>query len=154
LAIAVEIPGRGSLRLEHVVFDVNGTLTNRGAVIDGVAERLAELRERVDVHLLSADTFGALQAVAGELGVRAQAITDGQEKAQAVRALGPERCAAIGNGANDASMLEAAALGIAVIGPEGASSRALLAADVLCASIVSALDLLLDARALVATLRS
>ena len=59
----------------------------------------------------------------------------------------------IGNGANDVLVLEGAALGIAVIGPEGASSAALRAADVVCASIVDALDLLLEPRALTATLR-
>jgi soluble P-type ATPase len=50
-------------------------------------------------------------------------------------------------------MLAAAALGIAVLGPEGASSTALRAADVVCPSILHALDLLLDDRALAATLR-
>jgi soluble P-type ATPase len=50
-------------------------------------------------------------------------------------------------------MLAAAALGIAVVGPEGAAGAAVRAADVVCASIVDALDLLLDERLLVATLR-
>ena len=68
--------------------------------------------------------------------------------------LGAAGCVAIGNGANDVPMLERAALGIAVIGPEGASGRALAAADVVCRSVVEALDLLLDPRLLVATLRS
>ncbi len=67
--------------------------------------------------------------------------------------LGPERCVAIGNGANDAAMLEAAALGIAVVGPEGAAASAVGNADVVCTSITDALDLLLDERALIATLR-
>ena len=59
----------------------------------------------------------------------------------------------IGNGANDALVLEAAALGIVVLGPEGASSRALRAADIVCSAVTDALDLLLDPTALAATLR-
>jgi len=59
----------------------------------------------------------------------------------------------VGNGANDAAALRAAALGIAVIGPEGASAEALVAADVVCTSILQALDLLVDEQALTATLR-
>jgi soluble P-type ATPase len=50
-------------------------------------------------------------------------------------------------------VLEAAALGIAVVGPEGASGAAVRSADVLCRSVLEALDLLLDTRALGATLR-
>jgi soluble P-type ATPase len=50
-------------------------------------------------------------------------------------------------------MLEAAALAIAIVGPDGASAHAVAAADIVCASIVQALDLLLDERALIATLR-
>jgi soluble P-type ATPase len=50
-------------------------------------------------------------------------------------------------------MLREAALGVAVIGPEGAATSALRAADVICHSILDALDLLLDEQALASTLR-
>lgn len=154
MAIRVDIPGRGLLALEHALLDVNGTLTDRGALVDGVVDRLLHLATRVDVHLLSADTFGTLATVAEELGAAASVVVaTGEEKARVVAELGPERCAAIGNGANDEAMLRAAALGLAVIGPEGASATALRSADVVCRSIVETLDLLLDDTALIATLR-
>ncbi len=153
MSIDVEIPGREPLRLEHLVLDLNGTLTNRGTLIAGVAERLALLAARLEVHVLSADTFGTLWAATADLGARVHAVADGEEKARHVQELGAGRCAAIGNGANDAAMLEAAALGIAVLGPEGAAASAVRSADVVCASVLDALDLLLDERALVATLR-
>jgi soluble P-type ATPase len=70
-----------------------------------------------------------------------------------LESLGAARSAVIGNGANDADVLAAAALGIAIIGPEGASALALSAADLVCHSITAALDLLADPRALTATLR-
>jgi P-type E1-E2 ATPase len=153
VAISADIPGRGPLVLEHLVLDLNGTLTNRGELIDGVAERLAQLTPKLRVQLLSADTFGVLAGVSEELQAHSRTVTTGEEKARCVWELGAERCAAIGNGANDAAMLEIAALGIAVVGPEGASATAIAAADVVCASIGAALDVLLDERALVATLR-
>lgn len=139
--------------LACLVLDVNGTLTNRGEVIDDVAVQLQALRETLDVHLVSADTFGSLARVASKLGLASKVIGEGAEKAAFVRQLGSHRCAAIGNGANDAGMLREAALGIAVIGPEGAAAAALAAADVVCRSIVEALDLLVDDRALAATMR-
>ena len=154
MTLRVEVPGQEPLELEHLVLDVNGTLTDRGRVIHGVPERLSQLAAQLEVHVLSADTFGTLSSVAEALGVAARTIATGSDKARYVDELGAERCVAIGNGANDAEMLELAALGIAVVGPEGAAARALGSADVVCASIVAALDLLLDERALRATLRS
>lgn len=153
MAFTIHVPGDADLRLEHLLLDVNGTLTDRGALVDGVAERLAALAGTLEIRLLSADTFGTLADVAGALGARAGLVASGEEKAHVVVELGSARCAAIGNGANDAAMLQEAALGIAVVGREGAAGSAIRAADVVCTSILDALDLLLDERALVATLR-
>jgi P-type E1-E2 ATPase len=154
VALTADIPGRAPLHVEHVVFDVNGTLSNRGVLIDGVQDLLERVGERLEVYLLSADTFGTLDAVAARLGARATAISSGDDKRRVVEELGADRCVAIGNGANDEAMLTSAALGIAVVGPEGAAGAALRAADVVCASIHDALALLLDEQALRATLRS
>ena len=154
MSLRAEIPGRGRLELDHLVLDVNGTLTDRGELIEGVAGRLARVGRVLQVHLLSADTFGTLADVAAGLGTDVTRIATGDDKRRIVEQLGAERCAAVGNGTNDATMLDAAALGIAVVGPEGAAGSAIRAADVVCASILDALDLLLDERALQATLRS
>ena len=64
MTVRVPIPGRDELRLEHLMLDVNGTLTNRGVLIDGVEERLDRLRGTLDIRLVSADTFGTLDALA------------------------------------------------------------------------------------------
>jgi soluble P-type ATPase len=40
MTLSVSIPGRGDLRLEHLLLDVNGTLTNRGVLLEGVEARL------------------------------------------------------------------------------------------------------------------
>jgi soluble P-type ATPase len=102
---------------------------------------------------VSADTFGTLDGIAAGLGVDAVRARTGADKLLELDRLDRDRCAVIGNGANDAQVLEAAALGLVVIGPEGASSAALRAADVICQSAADAIDLLLDPQALSATLR-
>lgn len=135
------------------MLDVNGTLTNRGELIDDVEAQLRKLQETMEVHLVSADTFGSLAHVASVLGVDSNVVDDGVQKASFVWQLGAHRCAAIGNGANDEAMLREAALGIAVIGPEGAATSTLRAADIVCRSIGDALRLVLDDQALAATLR-
>ena len=151
--LIVDIPGVGILRLEHLVLDLNGTLTDRGRLIEGVADRIDRLRTDLDLHLLTADTFGTATELARRLGIELATISDGEEKARVVARLGPDATVAIGNGRNDVPMLQVAAVGIAVLGPEGAAAPALAAADLVCRSITDALDLLLDPTALVATMR-
>jgi len=149
----VEVPGRPMLELAYLVLDVNGTLTDHGVLIDGVEPALRKLQETLELHLLSADTFGSLAAIAATLGVNSHVVRDGGEKADFVRKTGSKHCVAIGNGANDEAMLREAAFGIALIGPEGATPATIAAADVVCSSIGDALALLLSERALAATLR-
>jgi soluble P-type ATPase len=154
VTLTIEIPGRPALELGHLLLDLNGTLTDRGELIDGVGDRLSQLGRHLELHALSADTFGTLGELAGELPVTPHRISTGADKLEFLEALGAQRCAALGNGTNDVAMLSGAAFAIAVIGPEGASAAALAAADVVCRSIIDALDLLLDPRAIVATLRA
>ncbi len=76
-----------------------------------------------------------------------------ERKLEYVRALDANRVVAIGNGRNDRAMIEAAALGIAVIQVEGAAVETLLAADIAVSSVLDALDLLASPLRLAATLR-
>jgi soluble P-type ATPase len=154
MTFQLEIPGRGQLELEHLLLDQNGTLSDRGELIAGVGERLAAIGEQMRVHILTADTFGTLDRVVEELGVEGHRIGTAIDKHAFMRELGPDWCAAIGNGRNDVEMLQAAALGIAVLGPEGTSKAAIAAADLVCPSILVALDLFIEPQLLVATLRS
>ena len=172
--LTIEIPGYGRLALEHLALDLNGTLALDGKVLPGVAERLMALSPYLQIHLLTADTRGRGAATAATLGISLHRLTpgfavsaprpelgtkaqpNGDEAAQKrafVESLGAERVAAVGNGANDAEMLAVAALGVAVLGPEGLARAAWQNADLVVPDIGVALDLLLHPRRLVATLR-
>ena len=157
--LMVDILGWRSLQLEFLLLDVNGTLTLDGELLAGVDAGLKALIQLgvLNVQLISADTFGRLDNIAAQLGVQAKRLEPGRpeaaQKGDAVKQLGADHVVAIGNGANDADMLREAALGIAVLGPEGLAGSALAAADVVVASISDALGLLLNSRRLVATLR-
>ena len=154
--LVIDIPGVETLRLTHLVLDLNGTLATDGDLIPGTAERVRALQGHLDCHLLTADTLGTAARVATELGCRLEVVgAVGQDTAKTtyVAGLGRRQCVAIGNGANDAQMLFHAALGICVVGPEGAASTAAIASDVICSSINDALDLLLHPIRLAATLR-
>jgi len=154
--IELTIPGRGVLALEHLVCDVSGTLSVDGYLPDGMVPALRRLRDRLAVHLLTADTHGRQALIDQQLGLQAVRITPGDEAAQKasfVKSLGAETVIAIGQGANDAAMLSVAAVGVCVLSPEGSAVETLLAADVVVADIFTALELLDKPLRLVATLR-
>ena len=154
--ITVDAPGWGSYPIRHLLLDLNGTLTLDGVLIPGVRERILDLSEKLDIHILTADTFGSAAKVCGDLPVTLHIIPKRDQilaKQKYLRGL-PLKTVVIGNGRNDMGMLVDAALGIAVLGPEGTSTEAMRAADVMTASINDALDLLINPDRLKATLRS
>jgi len=154
--VELTIPGRGILRLKYLVLDLNGTLTLDGELIDGVVERLEQLRKDFTVCLLTADMHGTATKLAADLQLELKRIkptAEREQKSAVVRELGEQQVVAIGAGANDAAMLKAAALGIAVLGPEGLATSVLSAADIVAPGITEALDLLLVPDRLIATLR-
>lgn len=154
--IELNIPGRGTLQLEHLVSDVNGTLALDGQLPEGLARLLTQLRDRLEIHLLTADTHGRQTVIDQQLNLRAVRIqpgNEGQQKADYIQKLGAERVVAIGQGANDAHMLKCAALGICVLSGEGTAVETLLAADLVSPDIFAALQLLEKPLRIVASLR-
>jgi len=142
--------------VEHLVLDYNGTVALDGSLLPGVADRVARLGDHVEVHVITADTFGGAASETADLPVSLQIIGKGgqaQAKLRLVEALGPATVVAVGNGANDRLMLESAALGICVLGGEGAATATLVASDVTVRNVVDGLDLLLQPGRLAATLR-
>ena len=168
--LALAPPGRASLHLRHLVLDYNGTLACRGLLLPGVGERLRALAELLAVHVVTLDTFGSARAELDRelaLATAPEPAGDGlsldilkpggggeaEAKLDFVRRLGPERCCAVGNGANDGLMLEAAALSVCVMGREGCAVDTLNRAHLCVADVRDALDLLLYPASCVATLR-
>lgn len=154
--IELNITGRDMIRLQHLVCDVNGTLAVDGRLIDGVPHALTTLRDRLVLHLLTADTHGKQDRIDEQLGVTAVRIPAGGEddaKADYVSNLGSESVVAVGQGANDETMLRTAEIGICVLASEGAFLETLQAADIVTADILSALALLENPTRMVATLR-
>jgi soluble P-type ATPase len=155
--IKVDIPGRAAVCYSHIVLDFNGTMACDGILIPGVEEKLNRLADNLEVHILTADTFGlcrtSCRGIRGTIKILSTA-QGGPEKQKFVEELGAEGVIAVGNGANDALMLAGAALGVVVTGPECTSAKALQAADVVARDINAALEMFLDTRRLIATLRA
>lgn len=155
MGIDVDI-GSGRIELRRLVLDLNGTIACDGILLPGIEERIDALRGRLAIQLVSGDSFGTAATVGRRLGVPVVSLdadAQGVQKRDVIKRIGRESVVVIGNGCNDALALEIAALGICVIGPEGAAAAALRAADIVVGSAASALDLLVNPIRLRATLR-
>ncbi|ASJ07175.1 HAD family hydrolase [Thermococcus pacificus] len=147
----MEVPNYGKVDFKAVLFDLNGTLGERGRINEEVKHLLERLADKYTVVVLSADTFGTLEEELKGLPVRVERVSNGVEKAEIAKGYAPY--AALGNGNNDVAMLEGAELAFCVIGPEGATVDALLASDIVVKDVRDAIAMLLDERKLIATLR-
>lgn len=155
--LAIAIPGFRDLQLEHLVLDYNGTLAIDGRLIPGVREALRALADQVEIHVVTADTFGCAASELSGLPVKMTIIppeAQAEAKLAYVQAINAKRVCAIGNGRNDRKMLAGAAVSIALIQREGGAGEALAAAAVVTVDILDALDLLRHPARLIATLRS
>jgi soluble P-type ATPase len=158
--IRLEIPGLGVREIARVITDYTGTHAFAGAVRPAVKARLAALARAVEIHVLTADTFGTAGRELAELPVVVHVLTgeglDEQKRAYVLER-DPRQVAAFGNGNNDRLLLravrDAGGLAIAVDNGEGCALDAILAADLLVHGSENALDLLLDPDRCRATLR-
>ncbi len=154
--IIIETPGMKKWEAEYLVLDYNGTLAIDGKLIPGIKSLLEKLSSQLKIHILTVDTFGTSKQELAEINCELEIIDKEMQdvhKEIYVDHLVQEKVIAIGNGANDALMLAAAGLGILVIQKEGASVKALMNADIVCNSIIDALELLTNPLRMVATLR-
>jgi len=155
--LAIAIPGFRQLELEHLVLDYNGTLAIDGSLIPGVREALGALADKVEIHVVTADTFGCAQRELSGVPAKLSIIpfeSQAEAKLAYVQKLGAEHVCAIGNGRNDRKMLAAAAVGVALLQREGVAGEALACAAVVATDVLDALDLLRLPARLIATLRS
>ena len=150
------IPGSGTLDIKNILLDYNGTLAVDGILIPGVEHVLNELSLQYYIHIITADTFGTCETELRNVKCTFNRLEPGNQseaKLKYLHSLGKENTACIGNGRNDMLMLKESVLGIALIQDEGVFTGTLLASDVICQDIFSALDYFRKPKRLIATLR-
>ena len=152
--LALNIPGRGQFNINHLVLDFNGTIAFNGELIPGVAERIKLLCKEMEIHVITADTNGSVSGECSGLPVIVHVLQSNDhtaEKGKFVSELDGVIC--MGNGANDEAMFEAADIAIAITGREGCATSTILKSDLIIDDINDALDLLLNPKRLIATMR-
>lgn len=155
--IKITIPGNAEAVINNVVFDMNGTLAEDGIINDHVKNLLNDLSKLVNIYIITSDTFGSAgQAVKGInaklLIIEGEGSAD--KKKEIVYKLGYSETVIVGNGYNDHAMFKQGFIGIGVIGSEGLALKAALHCDIIVVKIEDAINLLLNPKKMIATLRN
>jgi soluble P-type ATPase len=149
------MPDQPPLEIKTIILDLNGTLSVGGSIPEGATERLAALKKRgFRLLFLSGNTRGNADELAEELGIEWKYATTGAEKRAIAEKLEPETCASIGNGLIDLELTKLVKLGVVTLQSEGIHVQTLLQADVAVPTINDALDLFLDEKRMIATMRT
>ena len=144
--ISIEGPGKGNLEIEFILIDFEGALAFDRRVHPKAKDKINLLSKRTKIYILTKGEKEVEEEILRRVKAEIFYFTEGetsQRKLALLRQLGATRTVAIGNGVDDAPMLEEAGLGICVIGKEGTSVEALKKADVVVSNILDALDFLL-----------
>jgi soluble P-type ATPase len=157
--IAVRIPGFGSRLIRTLVSDYTGTLSCRGKLTPGVKPLLRRLSKLVEVEIVTADTYGTAHQQLKGIAVPnlLESKRQDREKRDFAKRFNLANVAALGNGNNDRLLLravkQAGGLAIAIDNGEGCALDALVHAHIFVSGVANALRLLLNRKALKATLR-
>lgn len=152
----LDIPGYKVLDLKYLVLDYNGTIAIDGYIPDYMREGLRRLADRFRIFVVTADTHGNAGAQCAGLPVEIYTFPSSDAahaKQEIVEKLGSEKCVCVGNGRNDVLMCRIAGLSVAVMDAEGMYGRLSAEADVCVRSMREGLELLMNEKRLIATLR-
>jgi soluble P-type ATPase len=144
--IIIQKPGQEPLSIEFILVDFEGTLASDRRVHPKARDKLNLLSKRSKIYILAKGEQEAIGEILKKVKAEVIYLTEGeasQRKLDLLRQVGATRTVAIGNGVDDAAMIEEAGLGICIIGKEGTSAEATKKADVVFTDILHALDFLL-----------
>ncbi len=144
--IFISRPGQDPLEVDFVLIDFDGALASDGRVHPKAKDKVNLLSKRTKIYILAKDDKEKVEDVLKKVKSEIVYIHEGeasQAKLDLLRRLGAGRTVAIGNGVDDAPMVEEAGLGICVLRKEGAGAQTLGKADLVFTDVVDALDFLL-----------
>jgi soluble P-type ATPase len=144
--ITIQRPGQEPLEIDFILIDFEGTLASDRRVHPKAKDKINLLSKRTKIYILTKEGKEVSEETLRKVKAEIFYLIEGdasQGKLNLLRQLGETRTAVIGNGVDDAPVIEEAGLGICVIGKEGASAEAMKKADVVVLNILDALDFLL-----------
>jgi soluble P-type ATPase len=144
--ISIERPGQNNLEIEFILIDFEGTLAFDRRVHPKAKDKINLLSKRTKIYILVKEKKELVDERLKKVKAEITYLTEGeasQGKLDLLRKLGATRCVAIGNGVDDALMMDEAGFGICILGKEGTFPEAMNKADAVFLDILDALDFLL-----------
>lgn len=144
--ISIERPGQKPLEIDFILIDFEGTLASDRRVHPKAKDKINLLSKRTKIYILTKGEKEVVEETLKKVKAEMFHSTEGetsQRKLDLLHQLGAAKTVAIGNGVDDAPMIEEAGLGICIIGKEGTSVEAMKKADVVVTNVLDALDFLL-----------
>lgn len=153
----LKIPGREKIEIKNVMLDYNGTIAIDGHLIKRVNKTINKLADIINFHVITADTYGSVKKELANINCKVVKIPEEKQdksKLDYLLTLGKKTTLCVGNGKNDRLMLKESVLGIALVQDEGLCVEALLAADIVCKSIMDVFAYFKNPNRIKATLRN
>ncbi|OGP76520.1 MAG: hypothetical protein A2V86_04960 [Deltaproteobacteria bacterium RBG_16_49_23] len=144
--ITILRPGQAPLKIEFILIDFEGTLALDGRVHPKAKDKINLLSKRTKLFVFTTGEKTLVEERLRKVNAEIVYVAESEasrQKLDLLRQLGPGKTVSIGNGADDAVMIEEAGLGICIIGKEAAAGEALRRADLVVTNILDALDFLL-----------
>jgi soluble P-type ATPase len=144
--ILIERPGLNPLEIEFILLDFEGTLAIDRRVHPKAKDKINLLSKRTNLYVFTTQKKELIEERLRKVKAEIIYLAEGnssRRKLDLLRQLGPTRCATIGNGMDDTTLMQEAGIGICVIGKEGSSGETMKNADLVFADILDALDFLL-----------
>ena len=144
--ISIERPGQSNLEIEFILVDFDGTLASDRRIHPKAKDKINLLSKRSKIYILTKEEKESAEEILKRVKAETIYLKEGeasQQKLDLLRQLGATRTVAIGNGIDDAPMIEEAGFGICLMGKEGTSSETMKKADLVFMNILDALDFLL-----------
>jgi soluble P-type ATPase len=144
--ISIQRPGQEPYEIDFILIDFDGTLASDRRVHPKAKDKINLLSKRTKIYILTKGEKEGVEEVLKKVKAEIVYLDEGkssQQKLDLLRRLGVSRTVAVGNGVDDAPMMEEAGFSLCVIGKEGTFSETMNKADVVFTDILDALDFLL-----------
>lgn len=154
MSLSYTVPGVGTIDIDTLVVDSNGTLTIKGEMIPGVEERIHRIQMLgVNLVMISSDQRGTAKNLALSSGISYYEASNSREKEDILLSLGSKNVAAIGNARIDIGLFVQSVVSVATLQSEGIHKDIIDHVDVIVPSINDALDFFLDEDTFIATMK-
>ncbi|MFA9370279.1 MAG: hypothetical protein ACERIH_01045 [Labilibaculum antarcticum] len=154
MSLKYKVPGVGTIEIDTLIVDSDGTLTVRGEIVSGVIERIQRIQSfGVNVVMISSDQRGNARGLADFCGITYYEANNSREKEDILLSLGSRNVASIGNARIDIGLFVQSVVSVATLQGEGIHKDVIDHVDIIVPSVNDALEFFMDENTFIATMK-